>query len=196
MKAFKTNLLLIVILGGFALIFVGCGGGSGGAATIQGTFVDSPVEGLQYETPTQSGITDAEGGFECQGGETITFSIGDIVLGSGSCNQIMTPIDLVGEAFNETHETVKNIARLLLSLDDDGDWDNGISITEEIRNECEGRSIDFAQSRGEFGNDPDVQNLFDVLNALGVFTDGGVRTLCSAVQAQSHLRDTLNQTAP
>jgi len=198
MKTFKKNRLLIVILGVFALIFVSCGGGGGGdggtgTTTSQGTFVDSPVEGLQYKTPTQSGITDAEGTFQYQEAEIITFSIGDIVLGSGSCKQIMSTIDLVGEAIDETHETVTNIARLLLSLDEDGDWDNGIRITETIRNECEGRSIDFAQSIEDFGNDPDVQNLFDVLNALGVFTDGGVRTLCSAEQAQSHLRDTLGQ---
>jgi hypothetical protein len=202
-NGFSNHLKMIAVLFcvGLLLAFAlscssgGGGGGSDGSSTTtsQGIFVDSPAEGLQYETPTQSGITDAEGTFEYQEGEIITFSIGDIVLGSGSCKQIMSPIDLIEEAIDETHKTVTNIVRFLLSLDEDGDWDNGISIIETIRNECEGRSIDFTQNIVDFENDPDVQNLFDVLNDLGVFTDGGVRTLCSAEQAQSHLANTLGQ---
>jgi len=192
MKAFKTNLLLIVILGAFALIFAGCGGGNNNkySTASQGTFVDSPVEGLQYETPTQSGITGAQGTFQYLGGEIITFSVGDIVLGQAVAKATITPVDLVGGALNEQNPTVTNIARFLLSLDLDGNWDNGISISEEIRNECLGRVIDFNQTIADFENDPDVQNLLDTLNALGVFP--GVRALCPSTQAQTHLGETID----
>ncbi|MCH6551686.1 MAG: peptide-methionine (S)-S-oxide reductase [Planctomycetes bacterium] len=45
-------------------------------------FLDSPVGGIEYETPTHSGITDADGHYDYEPGETVTFSLGDIVLGS------------------------------------------------------------------------------------------------------------------
>ena len=53
---------------------------------------------------------------------------------------------------------------------------NGIKITPVIAGEVEGRAIDFAVSTSDFGNSPDIQALFDTLNALGAFSDGGTRT--------------------
>ena len=67
-----------------------------------------------------SGITDGAGTFMYHEGESITFLVGDIMLGSAPGNFIMTPIDLVPGAVDETHPTVTNICRLLQSLDQDG----------------------------------------------------------------------------
>jgi hypothetical protein len=69
----------------------------------------------------------------------------------------------------------------------DGNPDNGIAITTVIRNEVDGRSIDFTQKMEDFGNDHDIQDLFDTLNALGFFSDKTPRSLCSAEEAQEHL---------
>ena len=195
-------LKLVIVLVAFAFIIIGCGGGGGGGdgggspstatPTLQtGTFVDSPVQGLSYETATQSGVTDANGTFKYQTGETIKFFLGDILIGQATAKETMTPVDLVPGATNEMHQSVTNICRLLQSLDNDGNPDNGINITQQIKNEIEGRSIDFNMSTSEFGADADVIALFNTLNAMNAFSGGVERTLCTAQQAQNHLRETL-----
>jgi len=189
-------LTCVIVIGFIAIVGTGGGGGSGGGgdstpSVPKGTFVDSVVEGVEYKTATQSGLTDSAGIFSYQTGESITFSLGGIVLGQAIAKTLMSPIDLINGAVDETDPTVTNISRLLQSLDMDGNLDNGITISEEIRNEIEGRPIDFTLSTADFGNDPDVQALFDTLNALGVFTDRDIRTLRSVGEAQSHLRETL-----
>ena len=181
--------LSVVVVFGFITI-VGTGGGGGGDSstpppTVQeGTFEDSIVEGLEYETATQSGITDPNGIFNYMNGETITFSIGDIVLGQALTKEWMTPIDLVNGAVDATNPTVTNIARFLLTLDDDDNPYNGISIIESVREDALGRSVDFSLSIADFENDPDVQQVVDSLTAL---TSAGQRDLVSSNYAQDHL---------
>lgn len=182
-----------------SIIWTGCGGGGGGSngstspTVNSGAFVDSPVEGLEYETATQSGLTDENGTFKYVAGETVAFYIGDIALGEGPAQDTVTPIDLVAGAVDETDPTVTNICRLLLSLDHDGNPDNGITISPETRREAEFRNIDLAASVTDFENDPQVQSFLDVLNALNAFADYDERPLYPAEQARSHLRVTLSQ---
>ncbi len=40
-----------------------------------GFFIDSPVQGLSYVSSSHSGVTDAFGRFDYEGGESITFSL-------------------------------------------------------------------------------------------------------------------------
>lgn len=174
------------------LVAYGCGGGGGGgsggdsASVSQGTFEDSIVEGLEYQTASQSGFTDANGIFEYQDGETVTFSIGDIILGQAAAKEWMTPIDLVSGAVDPTDPTVSNICRFLMTLDDDDNPDNGIFINESVKEDAKGRSVDFSLSITDFENDPDVQQAVD---SLTVLTSAGQRSLCSCDEAQSHLRN-------
>ena len=108
-----------------------------------GYFTDGPVQGLSYKTPTQSGITGSDGRFEYLTGETISFSVGDFLLGSGSGAGKMTSADLVsiaepggrgggapgGGAFPKiNNRAVINMARFIQSLDKDGNIENGIVI--------------------------------------------------------------------
>ena len=112
-------------------LFAACGGGSTPPppepdpppATSVGVFIDSPVEGLTYQSNTGSpGTTDAEGMFVYIVGESLTFSIGGVVLGTLPDGQpLVTPYDF-GDA-------AENIARLLQTLDADGDHLNGIDLT-------------------------------------------------------------------
>ena len=198
MMKLRDIFLFVAIPSIFALTVVGCGGGGDDATTPassavnNGVFLDGPVEGLTYQTVTQSGTTDAAGTFKYQDGENVTFSIGSVVLGEGIAQPTMTPIDLVGMAVNEKYPSVTNICRLLQSLDEDGDFSNGITITSAISDEVSGRKIDFSQSIEAFENDSDIQDLFDTLNALGAFSTRGKRKLCSALQAQNHMAETLN----
>lgn len=131
MKLFRYGLLYL-----FSVVFLAAcgGGGSTPAATVSppppppvtntGIFLDSAVEGLTYQSGSNPpGTTDANGTFIYTPGETLTFSVGGVVLGTlpdGAA--VITPSD-----FGAAAEI--NIARFLQTLDADGDPSNGIDLT-------------------------------------------------------------------
>ena len=180
----------------FVLALAACDSGSGsdgGSATLnRGVFMDSPVAGLNFQTETQAGITDAEGTFHYKAGETVRFSIGDVVLGEAPAEALMTPLHMVDEPIDEVsvaHPVVTNMARLLQSLDADANPENGIMITEDMIREVSGRMIDFHQSVHEFENDVHVTMLFDTLNGLNMPHNGGPWHLRATDQARQHMRE-------
>ena len=139
---------------------------------LTGFFTDSAVEGLTYTTDTQSGVTDLNGAFTYQAGETVVFSIGDFVLGeSAVAAPEMTPLNLIPDAFlpttrnelspllrNKTINTAEviafrklsNMLTFLQALDYDKDASNGITIADGMGMVLEGVSIDFAAEFTEF----------------------------------------------
>ena len=139
---------------------------------LTGYFTDSAVEGLTYTTDTQSGVTDLNGAFTYQAGETVVFSIGDFMLGeSAVAAPKMTPLNLIPDAFlpttrNElspllrnkkinTAEVIafrklSNMLTFLQALDYDKDASNGITIADGMGIVLEGESIDFAAELTEF----------------------------------------------
>jgi para-nitrobenzyl esterase len=196
---YKNYMTLIILLFGITTISA-CSSGSsstvagagdaGNPNLLTGVFLDAPVEGLNYQTATISGVTDEFGTFMYHDGETVSFMIGDLMLGFAPGSDIMTPIDLVPGAVDETNPTVTNICRLLQSIDWDGDLSNGITITDTIRSELNGRMIDFTKTTADF-NDYDIQAFFDTMHILGGFSDGDLRGLHTDVEAQVHFRQTL-----
>jgi len=163
----------------------------GGLIASAGVLLDSAVQGVSYQTKTISNKTDAAGTFLYKDGEIVTFSIADLVLGQTLGGPIRTIVDLVEGADSATHPTVTNICKFLITLDQDGDSENGIALTQSILEEVKGRHIDFEQPIDDFSNDPDVQALLDTLNAQDVFTARTPRSLCSTLEAQTHMADTL-----
>lgn len=97
----------------------------------RGHFVDSPVGGLTFRTSTDTNLTDESGAFDFFPDETVTFSIGDYVLGSTVAAKKISPLDMF-EMADTTNTEVGNMARLLQSLDSDADPDKGISITSDV----------------------------------------------------------------
>lgn len=174
----------------FALSFSGCGssGGGGGEAAIQqGKFIDSVVIGLAYRTPTSSGITDENGIFEYRSGEVVQFFIGDILIGETVGKEIVTPVDLVSGATDETHPHVVNLIRFLQTLDDDQDPSNGILIDVLVRNAAAGRSVNFTLSAVDFESNTEIQLVItDLTTVLG-----SVRILVTSSSAQDHFRGSL-----
>ena len=167
--------------------------GSNDTDVRRGEFKDSLVEGLVYKTATQSGVTDTSGAFSYKQGETVTFSLGGVVIGSAQGARLVTPVDLVPGATNENDETVTNVCRLLQSLDLDGNPDNGISIPATIRQTMANVSLDF--SSPGFGNSPALSDLFRKLNDAGHFPQQ--RRLVSPDVARTHLgRSLRNEPAP
>jgi len=137
----KQTIGSMLFLATISAITIGCGGSS--SSTSQngwnGKLVDSGVQGVEWECGSASGKTLKDGLFgECPAGSSVTFSIGGIVLGKSqraeTSDRIFTIQDLLGvsriasENTDDENAAVNAIAALLLTLDNDGDPSNGITI--------------------------------------------------------------------
>ncbi len=180
---------------------VGCGGGSGGdssdntpnqATPTTGQFIDSPVQGLRYQTATQSGTTDELGTFQYLEGETIIFRLGTLELGQAPGEETITPVDLVEGATDSSNAAVVNICRLLQTLDDDGNPDNGITITDKVQNLLNGIQFSFSNMT-EFNSQ--IDTLLVELNGLNAFLTG-FREVVSEEDAREHFEEFLNNYNP
>jgi hypothetical protein len=187
MYRFKKQIWLTAAL---LLTLTACGGGGDSTTATAtatatetvstGVFIDSAVEGLQYETATRSGTTNSLGEYDYLAGETVTFSIGGIVLGSTIAGPVVTPLSLVPDATSATNPVVTNIVRLLLSLDSDGDPDNGITISSDVTTAANDLAVDFSEA--DLSADDGITNLLNNLPTL---------TLVSESVAQNHFNQTL-----
>jgi len=178
------------------LALVACGGdsdndngGSAGPATRTGTFVDSPVAGLDYAgTDGAAGVTNDAGQFQYQDGETLTFSLGDLPLGSAEGAQQLTPLTITEGADTAEDDSVSNKLVLLQTLDQDGDLNNGIQITDAIRTLASENAagIDFDQPTDSFRTSlaPLMTALED--DALFTDTDPRARQVRDAADALAH----------
>lgn len=141
----RTAFLLFV-----ASILIGCGGGGGSSSGDSspsnlnpgggtgnpspsvnvGIFSDAPVAGLKYRQGQQEGFTDSEGKFQYDSNSSVPveFLIGHASLGFADGAGLVTPFDL-NESMASTHRGL-NISRLLITLDVDGNPDNGIELPE------------------------------------------------------------------
>lgn len=185
---FSLKRLSIPAFSALALLTLvgGCGGGSsdGNNSAVQiGQFIDSPVEGIRYQTASQAGSTNSDGEFQYREGESITFQIGDITFQAVTAAPVITPLDL-GNTNNIDNTTVTNIARLLQSLDQDCNPDNGIVITPEAHLAAASLSVDFSSLL--FNNQ--VTNL--VANAGQ--TSSNCQTIVGAQSARNHFQASLN----
>lgn len=173
-------------------ILIGCS--SSDSSQRYATFVDSPVEGIAFKTETMSGQTGVYGRFPFVPGETVTFSIGGIIIGATKVKPVITPVDLVTGARDEKDPTVTNITRFLITLDEDNNPDNGITISPEVRTALAGYSVNFAQDTTQFAQDAEALDVIETLNVL-YKGDTGERDLCSVMDAQEHLGKTIEELA-
>ena len=140
-----TNIKLIGLSLITSMMLVGCGGASSDSNTDEtsttntGYLIDSEVIGAEYHTSSGlSGITDEYGRFNYNTGDTVTFSLGKLTLGSSQpdTNGIITPkLLIVGDETTPTTQEEEQITLLLQtlqSLDSDGDATNGIYISSDV----------------------------------------------------------------
>lgn len=154
----------------------------------EGTFLDSFVDGLDYGTIDFLVNVTGEGGkFDYLEGDDVTFSLGELLLGTVRGQEVITPLDLVPGAKDETDPTVTTICRLLQSLDDDSDLENGILIAEAIKDEVSAWFLDFATEIDEF-DDSDMEALFERLNQQNLFAGPEDRVPITAAGALKHFR--------
>lgn len=121
-----------------ALILSGCGGGGGSDSSttptgaVTATFIDSPVSGLEFESASQTGVTDGYGNFTYKEGESVTFHIGNLYVGTAKPKDgKITPLDIIGTADMNDARVVR-ILRTLQSLDSDANATNGITVDPVI----------------------------------------------------------------
>jgi hypothetical protein len=121
-----------------AATFIGCSSSGGSSddtvslVTQEGTFVDSPVQGLTYNGAL-SGLTNAGGHYSFQGTDRVEFLLGDkLKLGSlVPKTSNVSPLDFYDGQLLVTDTKIKILATLLQSLDANGDPSDGITILPE-----------------------------------------------------------------
>jgi len=126
-------------------------------------------------------MTNANGEFQYQGGESVTFSIGDLVFPTVAAMETVTPLDM-SEAGNINDNVVVNTTTLLQTLDVDANPANGIEISEQAA--ASASAIDMTADPSDFSQDSAVLNL--------VANSGSSNTsLVSAEDASRHFQLTL-----
>lgn len=126
-----------------------------------GIFSDAPVSGLRYVQGSLSGYTNEDGQFQYDAASSadIQFYIGDLYLGSASGGSVVTPFDLSINGVPVSLTAGVNISRVLISLDEDSNPDNGIALPDAAR-DAKGQ-IEFGLPSGQFEADPYVQYLVE-----------------------------------
>lgn len=153
MKLPQLSLLSLAI----AVALSACGGSDDAPAVvvpvkpqINGLFLDGAVEGLDYVAGTAAkAATGAKGEFTCITGDTVSFSIGGIALGSAPCAATITPLQLAGATDVGDVKVVNRLLALQL-LDDDSDPQNGIRITSDVKTALAAKTADFTAAAAAF----------------------------------------------
>lgn len=113
--------------------------GGQGPTTGKGLFRDSNVAGLEYRSGETTGVTPFEdnltltGEFTYETDAGITFFLGGVTLGTTAGQALLTPVHLIANGSNTSNTQVQNIARFLQMLDNNGNPDDGIVISEAVR---------------------------------------------------------------
>lgn len=142
----KKNVLALSVVAALSgVVLVGCGGGgdsassdngnggNGGAAkpTLTGTFIDSPVFGLNYSCGGYTGTTDEKGQFLFNDGDTCQFKLGSVALGEAQIKKGQTLVTPYTIAEKGDKDRAIRIAALLQTMDADNNPENGITLKPE-----------------------------------------------------------------
>ncbi len=148
---------------------------------LTGAFRDFLVVGLGYVSGAHGGLTDAHGQYVYEGGQSITFKVGNVSLGTvSSPKMVLTPVDLIANGTG-TSAYVLNVLRFLMMLDQDGNPSNGIQISAAVS----AAAASWAQV--DFGT-ADLPMVLGPLIQLASAADGTTHTLPDAASAQARLR--------
>lgn len=132
-----------------------------------GGFVDGPFVGLEYGTPSQSGIVGQHGNFSYQKGEVVEFSVGSLKIGSalGGANLTLAALDGAQDVDLFRPSTV-NRARFILSLAQEPDLRSGVIINQNIAEtiSMHADGILFNSDVSTFENATPVHAVFKELN--------------------------------
>lgn len=193
---------------GLAILLAACGGGGGSDSSsskqsLTGVFSDSPVAGLAYTTSSGlSGTTDDLGRYRYNSGDTVTFMVGDVVVGWPVPAQgLVTPQDLAAAAPAAQADALTNLLVFLQSLDSDGNPDNGIDISENVATAAASASLDFTQDPGTFAASGTLGTLIAAAGSNAGLVDSAAalehfrKQFLANIQGSWDLIDTTSHTA-
>lgn len=170
-------------------VLAGCGGSDNEAParpSMTGVFLDGAVENLDYIAGTTAkSSTTAKGEFTCYAGDTVTFSIGGIALGSAPCAATITPLQLAGVTDIKDVKVINRLLALQL-LDEDSDPSNGIKIAADVKTALAPKSADFSASATAFNT-----SMTDTLKTAGAKYAARAVDDSRRALVREHFEDTL-----
>ena len=177
MRRFNIVGLLIISI----IVLVGCGGGSGDDDPIEpkdkkGFYVDSAVEGVEYQCGTHSGTTGVDGEFSFEEGEGCRFSIAGVPLREVPADRLEDNVIIF--------ENNVTTARFLQSIDRDGNVSNGIEISSLVRGAIE---------EGHYTEVPVGEGLGYVVLSLGAADGNFTGSIVSELATEMHLIDNVRE---
>lgn len=161
---------------------VACGGGGPDGPKIGssiGVLSDAAVQGVAFSTSSGvTGTTNALGQYSYNSGDTVSFKLGTLTLGTAPAAALVTPIELAGGSANK----LQNLLVLLQSLDTDGVAANGISIPAAAAAAVTA-GIDLASAPAGFASTANT-------GLVAAQTAGGIsRPITSSGDAAAHFLD-------
>lgn len=180
-----TSTLLVACGGGGSSSGGSVAGGSGsgtGDTANMGQFVNCPTEGLGYEIVEtgETGLTGENGEYEFSPNSSVRFFLGKIELGTAPAGGIVMPTDI-----QSSENGANNVARFLETLDEDRNCDNGIVITDAVRQAAED-ATQAAVSASDFDVDSSAFETSEAANFART-ANGDSRSLISAERAAQEL---------
>ena len=156
-------------------------------------FIDSAVAGLKVETPTFVGITDDSGAFDYFPGERTEISIGSMIIGTALAETKVTPLD-VFETADIDDDRVANLARLLQSLDSDGDPKQKITITADVSAAFESAMQVLDLNSVNFADDNEVNSIIEETIQQSEGMEGLNLVAVAKEDARVHLEQNISST--
>jgi len=145
----------------------------------RGFYLDSEVKGIDYECGEFNGRTSGDGLFLFQSGKGCTFSLGDIIIRTVEKDKLFNGVTIL--------ENNITVARVLQTMDIDGNPRNGIDIEEGAKSCLKGR---LPKTESEF------DGLIDCLNKANIPDFVNRDYAVTADEARDHIEYTRDSLVP
>ena len=177
-QKYKMARWMWLILVTFAIGLTACGGNEsssvGGSreqlsGPTTGKLIDAAISGVNYSTSSKkAGITDKNGIYNYDHGDTVEFKLGSLTLGEVKATALVTPINLAGDSLSR----LQNLLVLLQSLDSDNEPGNGITIPADAA-AAVGADINLDSDPGEFAASSALQSVRQKGGIIGAIKSPG-----------------------
>ncbi len=170
-----------VLLSGLTLgLLLGCGNSTSSVDTRgTGYYIDSAVQGINYECGGINGVTDKDGKFTFETGKDCEFKVADVSLRKVKASALSNNISVI--------ENNVTVARFLQSIDNDGNATNGIHIEKDTIDSIK-KGIEDKKFAGQVPTEESVlKSVVDEIKANTPTFAGKVKT---EAETKAHLAET------
>ncbi len=170
-----------VLLSGLTLsLLLGCGNSTSSVDTRgTGYYIDSAVQGINYECGGIKGITEKDGKFTFETGKDCEFKVADVSLRKVKATALSNNISIL--------ENNVTVARFLQTIDNDGDATNGIHIETNTIDSIK-KGVEDKKFAGQVPTEESVlKSVVDEIKVNIPTFAGKVKTI---TETETHLADT------